>query len=123
MIDHSIVFLPCRDIEETTAFYHDMLGLPILSVQAGGNLKIFDSGGGCWGFQMHKDGFLLNSPERICLSLECRSQKDVDDFYDSLVRRGISTLDAPHKNPVYPVYSFFLRDPTGYTVEVQKITG
>ncbi len=121
MIHHSIVFLPCRDIEETTAFYHDVLGLSIVNVQAGGKLKIFDCGRGCWGFQMHKDGFLLSDPERICLSLECEKLQDVDDYYKALTARGVSTLGAPQKHPLHPVYSFFMRDPSGYTVEIQKI--
>ncbi|MBQ1533136.1 MAG: VOC family protein [Solobacterium sp.] len=123
MIDHSIVFLPCRDIEETTAFYHDVLNLPIVGVQGGGNVRIFDCGRGCWGFQVLNDGFLLRDPERICLSLECETQQDVDDYYKALTARGVSTLGAPRRHPVHPVYSFFMRDPSGYTVEIQKIIG
>lgn len=122
MIDHSIVFLPCSDIEKTTVFYHEILGFPIVSVQAGGRLKIFDTGGGCWGFQMRKDGYILPEPGRICLSLECENTQDVDDYYQKLTENGIITKGRPYMNPDFPVYSFFFEDPSGYTVEIQKIT-
>ena len=57
------------------------------------------------------------------LSLECETQQDVDDYYKALTARGVSTLGAPRRHPVHPVYSFFMRDPSGYTVEIQKIIG
>ena len=45
----SVIFLPCRDIEKTRHFYHEILGLRIEQKQ-GDNLYIFDTGYGYWGF-------------------------------------------------------------------------
>ena len=39
----SVIFLPCRDIEKTRHFYHEILGLSIEQKQ-GENLYIFDTG-------------------------------------------------------------------------------
>ena len=51
----SVIFLPCRDIEKTRHFYHEILGLPIEQKQ-GENLYIFDTGYGYWGFVQYHDG-------------------------------------------------------------------
>ena len=36
-IESSVVFLPVKDIEETTRFYQDLIGLPVAQVQSGGS--------------------------------------------------------------------------------------
>ena len=43
-IESSVVFLPVKDIEETTRFYQDLIGLPVAQVQSGGLCRIFDTG-------------------------------------------------------------------------------
>ena len=49
-IENCVTFLPCSDIKKTTHFYRDIVGLPVVQEQAGGMLKIFDTGYGYWGF-------------------------------------------------------------------------
>ena len=49
-IESSVVFLPVKDIEETTRFYRDLIGLPVAQVQSGGLCRIFDTGYGYFGF-------------------------------------------------------------------------
>src|SRR5699024_1644419 len=49
-IESSVVFLRVKDIEETTRFYRDLIGLPVAQVQSGGLCRIFDTGYGYFGF-------------------------------------------------------------------------
>lgn len=49
-IENCVTFLPCSDIKKTTHFYRDIVGLPVVQEQAGGMLKIFDTGYGYWDF-------------------------------------------------------------------------
>ena len=35
-IENSVVFLPVSDIEATTHFYRDVVGLPVVQEQSGG---------------------------------------------------------------------------------------
>ena len=55
-IENCVTFLPCSDIKKTTHFYRDIVGLPVVQEQAGGMLKIFDTGYGYWGFCQYGDG-------------------------------------------------------------------
>jgi catechol 2,3-dioxygenase-like lactoylglutathione lyase family enzyme len=46
--------------------------------------------------------------------------EDVDGWYDRLKGRGISIEAKPTLNPTFNIYHFFLRDPDGYLLEVQR---
>ncbi len=120
-IESSVVFLPVKDIEETTRFYQDLIGLPVAQVQSGGLCRIFDTGYGYFGFCQYSDGRPLpNGPKGVCLSFNCRDEEDVDAHYREFTQRGL-TATTPQRHKVFPVYSFFLTDPNGYNVEFQKI--
>ena len=60
---------------------------------------------------------------RLCLSLNCASEADVDAEYDRIIARVAKPLDKPKAHESHPVYSFFIPDPNGYLVEFQKIRG
>lgn len=59
----------------------------------------------------------------LCLSLNCANRESVDAEYQRICALGIQPQSAPAQHPSQPVYSFFLEDPNGYTVEFQKIDG
>ena len=115
----SLIFLPCSDIRETEAFYHDILGLPIEERQSD-NLVIFDTGYGYWGFCQYADGRKpLSGPQGVCLSLNLESEEAVVEAFDRL-KDKCRVHQAPTKHPRFPVFSCFLADPDGYMVELQK---
>ena len=115
----SVVFLPCSDILKTTLFYHDILKLPIAEKQ-GDHLVIFDTGYGCWGFCEYADGRPpLSGPQGVCLSVNLKDEDAVREAFERL-KDQCEVWKAPAKQPVFPVYSFFLLDPDGYLVEYQK---
>lgn len=112
----SVSFYPCSDIERTTAFYRDVIGLSLHQDQ--GSCRIFDTGYGYWGFCQYEDR--TPRPEGLCLSLNCEDVEDVNAFYEKLKSR-CKVLQEPAWHARFPVYSFFVEDPDGYQVEFQKI--
>lgn len=117
--ESSVIFFPCRSIPETTAYYRDVLGLPVYKALEG-----------CvWLDCVH--GYLAfcdYGPDRpmatgACISFNLPSTAAVDAMYEQLRRRPVIGLgDRPAHHPRFPVYSFFLSDPNGYTLEYQKTT-
>lgn len=121
-IENSVIFLPCGNIEKTVHFYHDIIGLPVVQEQAGGTLKIFDTGYGYWGFCQYDDGRpLLSGDVGVCLSLNCHDEADVDRQYERMQSKGCEIALPPRKQEKFPVYAFFVRDPDNYKVEFQYI--
>lgn len=121
-IENSVIFLPCSNIEKTSQFYHEVIGLPIVQEQAGGKLKIFDTGYGYWGFCQYDDGRYIPAGEfGVCLSLNCHDENDVDSKYKDLVGKSCYVEKPPQKQEKFPVYAFFIKDPDNYKVEFQYI--
>jgi len=106
-------FYACSDLKKTDVFYQS-LGLKIFRSEPGCN--IYDSGYGYLGF-LQKDDMKL--PDYSCISFDCENEEEVDTVYESLMDKYLCTV--PQKHPKYSVYSFFLKDPDGYTVEFQYI--
>ena len=44
----------------------------------------------------------------------------VDDWYEQLKNCVVHIECPPKENPKYKIYQFFLRDPNGYLIEIQK---
>ena len=121
-IENSVVFLPVSDIEATTHFYRDVVGLPVVQEQSGGICRIFDTGYGYWGFCQYPDGRpLLSGDVGACLSLNCHDEADVDAHYEVVKARGAQIVCPPKKQDNFPVYACFIRDPNDYKVEFQRI--
>jgi len=118
VITSNIAFYPCICIEETDAFYSNVIGLE--KVFSGERVRIFSTVQGHFGFMEYLDK--LPASGRLCLSLNCPSETWVDTHYER-ISRLVATLDVPKKHATEPVYSFFVKDPNGYLVEFQKIKG
>jgi len=41
-------------------------------------------------------------------------------FYDKLGEAGMKIVKGPEFNKRFNIYHFFLKDPNGYTLEIQK---
>ena len=108
-IESSVIFLPCGDIAATHDFYTRIVGLRQVQEQAGGTLRISDGRPA------------LSGDKGVCLSLNCADEADVDRFYEKVTALGARVLAAPAMQERFPVYSFFIEDPSGYKVEFQKI--
>ncbi len=119
--ESSVIFFPCRDINETKNYYSQVLGLPVYKDL--GDTVWFDCG---YGYL----AFVYYGPERTmasgaCISFNLPSIEAVDSMYAALrnPQSGVLGLEEPPAHhSKFPVYSFFLSDPNGYVLEFQKTT-
>ena len=117
--ESSVIFFPCKNINETKTYYSTVLELPIYKVL--GNTIWFDCGYGYLAFVQYE-------PERAmavgqCISFNLQTIEDVNEMYKKFQTRPVIGLKgAPAHHPKFPVYSFFFSDPNGYVLEYQKTT-
>ena len=114
--ESSINFYPCLDIEKTTEFYIKEIGLSLYEDQ--GTCRIFDTGYGYIGFCEYEDYILCN---KTCISFNVPTKEDVFRYYEKYKQKQMPGLTEPKKHPKYDVYSFFMKDINGYTLEIQKL--
>ena len=113
-IESQITFLYTQDLEITGHFYESVLGLELALDQ-----------GTCRIYRVSTDGFI-----GFCEKSAVRADKadviftivtpDVDQWYRDLVSKGIQFQKPPAVNPKFKIYHFFLHDPNGYLIEIQK---
>lgn len=117
--ESSVIFFPCKDINETREYYSAVLELPIYKDL--GNTIWFDCGYGYLAFVQYEPERPMTDGQ--CISFNLPTADDVDDMYKKLQTRPVIGLKgAPAHHPKFPVYSFFFSDPNGYTLEYQKTT-
>ncbi|NLI06551.1 MAG: VOC family protein [Thermotogaceae bacterium] len=112
-INGAIFFLGCHSLEKINEFYQGFLGLELFRDQR--NCRIYSvPSGGMIGFCEHlpvEAGTL--SPIMTFLT------EFVDDFHEKAIKLGMAP-DRPSINEKFGIYHFFLKDPEGYRVEIQK---
>jgi catechol 2,3-dioxygenase-like lactoylglutathione lyase family enzyme len=109
-----IVFLPTQDLLATHRFYADVLGLPLARDQGVCRIYRVDAHaffGFCTSLQPMAD------PSRAILTIV---RDDVEQTYDLVVARGIFPEGPVKHNPQFGITHFFVRDPNGYRVEIQR---
>lgn len=112
-LDDFIAFLPTRDLEATTRFYRDALGLPLVLDQ-----------GACRLFRVSPNGFIgfcerapCREADKVVLTLVTQ---EVEAWHARLAELGIA-LDGPVRaNPAFHIDHFYAEDPNGYRIEVQR---
>lgn len=113
-IAEQITFLYCKEMSLTAAFYEDVLGLQLALDQGG--CRIYHTVG--------RKAYI-----GICEQAEPRSKdgviftivtQEVDAWYERITSKGIACQDAPKHNPTYGIYHFFVQDPNGYLIEIQR---
>ncbi len=114
LFDQQITFLYTRDLAATARFYEDVLGLPLAVDQ--GDCRIYRvSSDGLVGFCQRAAA--PDEPVGIIVTLVT---DDVDGWYARLLASGVQFEKPPERNPKYAIYHFFLRDPNGYLLEIQR---
>ena len=116
-IDYPITFLYYQDLDRVVPFYRDILGLQLERDQ--GWCKIFQAGEKARvGLVDEAHGSMSVSDEKsVLLTLVV---DDVDAWYEHLRDEGVEIAAEPQMHEDIGVYCFFLQDPAGYKIEIQK---
>jgi len=110
----SIAFFGVSDLTATDRFYREGLDLELYKDQ--GLCRIYRvPGGGMIGFCSHMAVTARDKSPILTFLAE-----DVDSWYAKLKEKGAEVGEEPKKNPHFNIYHFFLADPDGYTVEIQR---
>lgn len=113
-ISQQITFLHAQDLEDTRVFYANILGLQLAREQT--NCLIFQVAQGAFlGFCEHIEP--ISAGRKVILTLV---SEDVDGWYEKLNDSGVQLMDPPVANPKYDIYHFFILDPNGYWIEIQR---
>ncbi len=98
-----------HDVDRATAFYRDILGLPLLFTA--GNLAFFDCGG---------VRLMLNRPEKPEFdhpgSVLYFTVPDIVSAHRQMLSAGVHFEDKPHliaRMPTHDLWMMFFRDPEG----------
>jgi len=109
-----ITFLGTKDLEKTSNFYQNLLGLTVYKDQD--VCVIFNIN------SQSKIGFCTHIPvvygEKSPIITLVTDK--VDDIYNNLISLGLIIKEKPKKNHKFNIYHFFFEDPNGYTIEIQK---
>ncbi len=119
LFEQQITFIYVSDLEAARKFYEDILQFPLVLDQ--GSCRIVSTiqgGGGFLGYCERKKEEVDSGG--IIFTLVSSM---VDEWFIYLQSRGVEIPEPPKINPAYDIYHFFLRDPDGYTLEIQQFLG
>ena len=111
-VDSFITFLKVTDLTRSAAFYADGLGLNLVLDQ-----------GGCLIYRLTDESFLgvcERGGEIASNVIVTIVSDDVDGWHRLITDNGIATDGPPRDNEEYRIYHFFVTDPDGHTLEVQR---
>ncbi len=117
MFESQVTFLYTLDLDRTTAFYTNALGLKLALDQ--GKCRIYRVSRGAYvGFCQRDD--LAEAPGWESKVIFTLVTPDVDAWYGRLQAAGIPVEKPPQLNPIYNIYHLFFRDVNGYLIEIQR---
>ena len=107
------VALTVSDVERSTAFYRDLVGLPFLFA-AGPTLAFLDLGGVRLMLSRPEGDFMPGGSTVLYLKVP-----DISASYDAMRGRGVEFVDEPHliaRMPDHDLWMVFFRDPDQHTL-------
>ena len=114
-LDAQITFVYVSNLARSTHFYETILGFPLALDQ--GSCRIFRVAG--------EKSYLgicernVESQARVGLIFTLVTP-DVDAWYERITEHGVTCEHEPRINDSYGIYHFFVRDPDGHLLEVQR---
>lgn len=112
-----VTFLYTHDLDASTDFYRGVLGLELILDQ--GVCRIFKvADGGFIGFCQSGTAVGRSADQQDGVILTLTSDQ-VDGWHDYLLNKKVVIEKPPTLNEKYNIYHLFLRDPSGYLVEIQ----
>ncbi len=118
-IDQQVTFLYTRDLAASMRFYGETLGLPLVLDQ--GKCKIYRVAAGAFlGVCEDAEGPAGTPDSDVQRGVIVTLVTDeVDAWHEHLRARGVPIEKPPTLNEAFNIYHLFLRDPSGYLVELQ----
>jgi len=110
-----VAFIYTPDPERSWRFYGEALGLPL--VRDEGAARVFRVAGKAYLGVCRASEARPCVPDGICLSIVA---DDVEAWHERLTAAGVATEGPPERLDAFGVTSFFLRDPDGHLVEIQR---
>jgi predicted enzyme related to lactoylglutathione lyase len=102
------------DLDTTSVFYQDILGLACERDQ--GRARLFRTAPNAWiGVCEAFDGRVVQADGSMISVITA----DVDAWYRKLLENGLS-LDPPQRLANFGIYSLLVHDPNGYAIEFQQ---
>jgi predicted enzyme related to lactoylglutathione lyase len=121
-IDQAVTFLYADPPEPSWAFYENVLGLKLAQDQ--GSCRIYEAASGehraFIGVCRARAPRASENPRVVGGVVFTFVAQDVDGWYAHLKAKGADIPDPPAMSAAYRVYHFFLKDPAGYTLEIQR---
>ena len=112
-LDQQIIFLTVSDLEASSKFYGEIFGFRMARDQ--GSCRIYHLNGNSF------IGILVGIPPKEPTgSALCWVTDDVDDCYEKARSHGLDIMFPPRLNEKYQIYHFYLKDPDGLIIEVQR---
>lgn len=109
-----LMFLPTDSLPKVRDFYEGVLGLELVRDQT--LCHIYKTGPSSYlGFCDR--GYSIPTEFRVVITLLI---DDVDGVYALLKSRHLDTETSPSLSERFNVYQFFVRDPNGYLLEIQR---
>jgi predicted enzyme related to lactoylglutathione lyase len=112
-----ITWLYYKDLPKAMKFYEEVMGFK-LEVDQGWS-KIYKIMNGAYvGLVDEKEGYHRASEKKpviLCLNVE-----DADAWHRKLIHNGLELEELPRESERLKVRVFMLKDPEGYTIEIQQ---
>lgn len=119
-IDQQITFIYTDNLELSAQFYEQVMGFSLWLDQGSCRIYSVTSNsliGVCQASDTSKGRVSDHQHKNIILTLVTA---DVDGWYEFLKGHGVDLEHEPRQNDTYHIYHFFLRDPNGYLLEIQR---
>ena len=111
--NQQVIFLSVSDLDSSSRFYGETLGLRLACDQ--GTCRIYHLCGNSY------IGVCKGEPPRWPNGLTLTMvSADVDGWYERLKERDVEIKHPPKLNEKYKIYHFYLNDPDGYIIEIQR---
>lgn len=110
--DAAVTFLYTGDLDAAARFAEDDLGLPLVLDQ--GACRIYRVARSAYVGWCRRDD---PSTGDVIVTLVT---DDVDAMHERLVARGAAIEEPPTFNERFGIYHFFVRDPAGHRIEIQR---
>ena len=118
LFDELVTFIYVESLNRSADFYSRVLRLKLRLDQ--GTCQIYQAApGACLGICIREGGAAGKGGAKKGVILTLVTD-EVDEWYERLSGEGVSVLNPPRVNDKYQIYHFFLEDPDGYKLEVQK---